>query len=257
MKTQLLLLPLLAVAPLGASAQPTSQTTAPKISIDPAAKALLDKATATYKGARSLRIVIAEGANGKERGTSTVSLSPTGFLGIARKSGTTSMQLLLDGHNFYAIQGTSYRKVAALPASTLQLLGAYGGPPGQFLWAMIEGKNPIETMQTLLSKPPFKNLRSNTVALGERVVDGESLSGVQSNLFFQAPTLNGGTVPQNLQYTVWFGGSPLMLRRIQGRTARNGKIDTITEKITDQQINQTFAPNTFKFDPTGMAPIKR
>ncbi len=257
MKFHLLALPLVAFLPACATAQPkpAAETTgaAPQSPIDPAAKALLERAMATYKDAPGIRYRVANSVDGKDQGASSLAFSRPNLLSVERQIGKETFRLLLDGSDFYVVQGATYRKQPAPPATgTPTLMGGVGGASGQLIGAMLDGKNPLDAMQTLYSQAPFQNFKGSTVALAPRVVDGDVLSGIQSTFSFGIPRPDGkvGTISQQL--TAWFGGKPLSLRRVQTRYTQNGKVTTISEKILDQQLSPTFEEGAFKFNDTGL-----
>lgn len=258
MKSQLFALPVVALLPACAHAQiqnlPSAPTTtAASTGVDPAAKALLARATATYKSASGLSFRSSITANGKDGGASNISFSRPNLLSATRQSGATTMRILLDGSDLYVVQGTSFRKSPAPAVAVSQLLGGFTS--GQLIGAMLDGKDPISAMGSTYSKAPFKNYKSRTVALAPRVIDGDVYSGVQSSFSFDVPTQGGATQTIGEQVTAWFGGSPLVLRRVQTRMTQNGKINTLTEKLSDQQISPTFAEDAFKFNETGLKPV--
>ena len=257
MKFHLLALPLVAFLPACATAQlkPATETTeaAPQSPIDPAAQALLERAMATYKDATGIRFRVANSVDGKDRGASNLAFARPNLLNIERQIGENTMRLLLDGSDFYMVQGTTYRKLPAPPATgTPALMGGVGGTSGQLIGAMIDGKNPIEALQTLYSTKPFQNFKGSTVALAPRVVDGDVLSGIQSTFSFGIAQPGGKAMTITQQITAWFGGAPLSLRRVQTRYTQGDKVSTMSEKISDQQISPTFEEGAFKFNDTGL-----
>ncbi len=260
MKSQLFALPLLALLPACARAQVQNLPSAPgaktaSAPVDAAAKALLARATATYKGASGLSYRSSNIVNGKDGGGSSISFSRPNLLSATRQSGATAMRILLDGSSLYVVQGTSFRKSPAPPVGVSQIIGGLGGTSGQLIGAMLDGKDPFAAMGGTYSKAPFKNYKSRTVALAPRVINGDVYSGVQSTFSFGVPTQGGAVQNISEQITAWFGGSPLVLRRVQTRLTQNGKVNTLGEKLSDQQISPTFADDAFKFNDSGLKPV--
>jgi peroxiredoxin/outer membrane lipoprotein-sorting protein len=253
------LLPLLALAPIAASAQ-TKPKTAPQISIDPAAKALTDRAMATYKNAVGLRFRVASTMDESNLGTEIVSFSRPGLLKINGSSPDNPLKFLLDGKNYYSVRFAAYRKQPASAMAASSLFGMSGSDSGPFIADMLQGKNPIESCNNSYLKSdsastPTKGFNSTTVAVAPRLTDGELLSGTQTTLTYDYPDDNGSISKINTRITAWFGGSPLMLRRTEMRYMSNGEPGfTMTDRIFDQQLNPKFAPDTFKFNATGLKP---
>lgn len=242
------------MAPVVASAQ--SQA-APQIKTEPAANVLLDRATATYKGASGIRYRALNTFNGKSLNTTTVAFSRPNLLSIEVQYGKTTRRKLYDGANFYSVSDGTYRKDASPSKTALPLLSVmgYGETSGQLIGAMLDGKNPIEFLQSLYLGEVGKNLKANTIALAPRVVDGDVLSGIQStySFSFEMPESGGKTEKVSEQLTAWFGGSPLVLRRVQLRgTHDDGKIYTRSEKIIDQGLSPTFETDSFKWNDAGL-----
>ena len=261
MKSQLLAAPLVAFLPACAMAQTESLPPAPSmakagVSIDAASSSLLYRAMQTYKNASGLRLSVGASINGKDSVSSQIAFSRPKLVSVERGSGKEALRLLVDGKDLYIVQGTSYRKQTA-PAElgAAQLLGGSGGIAGQLIGSMLDGKNPLFSMGSAYTKAPFKNYKSHTVALAPRVIDGDVLKGVQSSFSFDVPTQSGATQTINEQLTAWFGGSPLALRRVQTRYTQNGKTNTLSEKISNQQISPTFEADAFKFNDAGLKPV--
>ena len=251
MKFHLLAVSLFGLVPACAVAQtpnpPKVAAKVPIVSIDPAATALLERATASYKGASGISYHILTSSKGKSSGVSSIQFANPNLLSVASKSGKDSVRVLVDGSNLYIVQGTSYRKMPAPPGFNL----ASSSPgSGQLLAAMIEGKNPIEAMQAAYTSSG-SHLQGKTIALAPRIVDGDVLSGVQTT-FSVSSSGRGAGLNLKEQATAWFGGSPMLLRRVQLMLSINGKDVAIQEKILDQQLSPAFAEDTFKFSDSGL-----
>ncbi|RYX82965.1 TlpA family protein disulfide reductase [bacterium] len=259
MKIQLLALPLVALLPACAKAQlqslPSAPTAVAGATMDSAAIKLLDRATANYKGASGLRFRASSTLNGKEVGNSKVSFSGPKMLSAERQSGKNSLRLLLNGDNFYVVQGSEYSKQTAPPGGSVQLLGTLGSTSSEMIAAMLDGKNPISTMLNQYTQAPFQGFKSSTTALAPRVLDGDVLSGVQSNSVFNMKARDGAAHAYGHQVTAWFGGSPFALRRVQTRYTVDGKVLTLSERVFEQDLSPTFDADVFKFNGAGLKPI--
>ena len=254
MKIHFLFLPLLSMAPVAALAQ--SQA-APQIKTEPAVNVLLDRATATYKAASGIRYRALNTFNGKSLNTTDVAFSRPNLLSIEIQYGKTTRRKLYDGANFYSVSDGTYRKDVSPSATALPLLSVmgYGETSGQLIGAMLDGKNPIEFLQNIYSGGPVKNYNASTIVLAPRVVDGDVLSGIQHtySYSFEMPESGGKMEKVSEQLTAWFGGTPLVLRRVQLRgTHSDGKIYTRSEKIIDQGLSPTFEASAFKWNDAGL-----
>jgi peroxiredoxin/outer membrane lipoprotein-sorting protein len=259
MKSHFFLLPLLAMAPVAASAQakpvtkavtkPTAPS-APQISMAPAAKALLDRATATYKSAQSLSFHIAMGADGKDVGQISALFQRPNLISLNR-TGPSSVRALDDGTNLYITQGATFQKDPAPKENVIGDLGI-AGLTGVALGQMLDGKNPVEYFQTIYSQKPFSKVNIKTVALPARMMDGQMMSGVRSNMSFELSL--GKEAPKHLsqQMTFWFGGPQTLLQRLEVSHLAEGKNSVSSEKISAQKLNPAFTPDTFKFNDAGL-----
>ncbi|BCM91517.1 thiol-disulfide oxidoreductase ResA [Abditibacteriota bacterium] len=259
MKIQMLALPLAVLLPACAKAQTPSLPPAPKpmaaAPIEPAATALLARATENYKVATGLSFRVSSTLNGKEVGTSRVLFSRPKMLVAERQSGKNTLRLLLNGEDFYVVQGTQYRKSAAPPVGISELLQSTGGTTSEMIAAMIDGKNPVEALQSQYVAAPFQGFKGRTVALAPRVIDGDVFSGIQSTFNFGMKGRDGVAHAYSNQVTAWFGGAPFALRRVQSRYTVDGKILTLSEKIFQQEFSPTFGADDFKFNDTGLKPV--
>ena len=268
MKTRLFLLPLLAIAPLSALALPTrtvqptaappktappktaAASTAPQISMDPAAKALLERATAAYKGLNGLSFDVAMSADGKDTSQTSASFQRPNLISLNR-TGASSVHAVNDGTNLYVAQGTTFQKD---PAPKENVIGSLGiaGLAGVAMGQMLDGKNPVEYFQTIYSQKPFSKVKITTVALAPQMVDGQTMSGVRSNMSFELSL--GKETPKLLsqQLTFWFSGPNTLLQRIEVSRTVEGKSRLSTEKVSAQKLNPLFASETFKFNETGL-----
>ncbi len=258
MKIQMLALPLVALLPACAQAVTPVLPNAPRPApapIEIPAKALLDRATANYKDATGLRFRVSSTLNGKEVGTSRLLFSRPNMLVAERQSGKNMLRLLLNGSDFYVVQGTDYRKMDAPAVPVSQLMASAGGTTAQMIGAMLDGKNPVEALQSEYLQAPFQGFKGRTAALAPRVLDGDVLSGVQSTFSFSMKARDGSSHGYGNQVTAWFGGSPFALRRVQTRYTVDGKIITLSEKVFEQELNPTFDADAFKFNDTGLKPV--
>ena len=236
------------LAAVGAQGQ--TKAKAPRISIDAKAKGLLDKATATYKTAKGLRYDQETLVDGKTLTHTRVSFARPNRVRVDNLSSQPVSPLwIMDGQNLHGIMttGIHYSKEKA-PVSGVQFLRERT-LEGQFLADMLSGKSPFDpTQASFKDAPPFKGRLDS---LSPRTVDGELCSGIKLSLFSPASGDDGG--PQSLEVTMWFG-KRATLNRTQGIVRDEGKTSVSRTRLWNQQLNPTFAPNTWKFDPTGLRP---
>jgi peroxiredoxin/outer membrane lipoprotein-sorting protein len=265
MKSHLFLLPLLAMAPVAASAQTQTQiqtnapATAPQISVDPAAKALLEEAIAGYKKLNGVSFEVASseavnGVAGKDVARSAVSFQKPNLLRVQKQEGSSSTRVVTDGTAGYWTQGTSYHKIAASPNTVNVAIGSAGlsNEAGTFVIRMMKGANPLDQSRSVFNRAPFLNFKSTTVALAPQLFDGETLRGVRCDISFEFPSNTRAPQLISHQMTFWFGGANTLLQRVEEvRTV--GSLRTVTtEKISAQTPDPTFTPDTFKFDASGL-----
>lgn len=253
---RLFLLSLLALAPVVTLAQTKAKVpeTAPQISIDPAAKALLDETTATYKGLNSLSYEVVTSTGGKDVDHSSASFQRPNLLRAQTQRGSTLLYVVNDGSNLYRVIGTSYSKSPSGADNAVDVDNALSplgiaGTAGDVLGQMLGGKNPVEFFQNLYSHGEFDHFKSTTVALPPQLVDGEMLRGVRSNFSYQFSLNANQHAADSREMTFWFAGPQALLRRVDGR----GPGEPLwSQKIRAQHFNPTFAPGTFQFDTTGL-----
>jgi outer membrane lipoprotein-sorting protein len=245
MKKYFLLLPLLALLPVAASAQP--KPNAPQISIDPAAKALLDRAMATYKAATGLRYDQRNFVNGETLSHTRVTFAHPNRVRIDDLSSKPVTPLwLLDGTNIYAVTGTRFDKLSAESVSGVEFLDEHT-VEGQFIGAMLSGESVLDLMQES-SGFPSSAVRARFDFLKPRLVDGEMFSGVRGSVSARAEK-NANT--SSVEMTMWFDKGA-MLRRIQGIITDKAKPHIVRTRIWNQQLNLEFAPDTWKFNDAGL-----
>ncbi|BCM91518.1 thiol-disulfide oxidoreductase ResA [Abditibacteriota bacterium] len=250
MKNLSALLLLLAVAPGGAVAQPNatpSQTT-----VEPAAKTLLDGVTATYHAAKGVRFKLVV----DEKNTQShfaVSFQKPNLLRVETHATGQPTKFVSDGKARYSVEGTTYKR-EPLPEQAEMLWAPMNNGTGFLMSAMLDGHSPIVALQKALKSAPFPNPRMTVVVPPLAVVDGVSLNGVKINLLTS-------TTPKSTPSSVsviylWFDPVGL-LSRISTSSVEGKTIEKSTEQISDQQLDPTFAPDTFKFNATGLklAPI--
>jgi len=256
MKTHLLLLPLLAMCPALAFAQPKAAPTktAPQISIDPAAQALMDKATATYKAAQGIRFEVESNVDGKANGQSSVVFSRPNLLRLNSKGFPFSQQVVGDGTAFYSVEKASYSKFPVTSGRGRVFLSLFSaGESASLIGLMLNGQNPLTLIRQMAKSRYVQSVKMSALALPPQVVDGSVASGVKLDVS-QRMVVNGkASSPQSSQFILWFGGDST-LRRIQSsdNTPQNGKTRLMRERVFNQQLNPTFPPDTFKFDATGL-----
>lgn len=256
MKTHLFLLPLLALCPALALAQPkvAPTKTAPQISIDPAAQALMDKATAAYKAARGIRFEVETNQNGKTVAGSSVAFYRPNLLSVELKGSSPAHKTLNDGSFVYIVQGKSFRKFPVTYGQGRMSIAAYaGGTSASIIDLMLKGQNPLNELHRDMSSIGVSSARLLVSALPRQMVDGSVASGVRLDI--TARTFFAGKLSpiEVSQIIFWFGGDST-LRRVQFTESarRNRATYVIRERVINQQLNPTFAPDTFKFDPTGL-----
>lgn len=239
------------IAPVVASAQP--ETKAPQISIDPAAKALLDKATATYKAANGLSFesVLNEGHSLPR--VTQVKVSRPNLLRVdffPKGQSSQSTRLVSDGQNvylinFYLASAASYQKMEHEAAIVKWLHNVTDAT--EVIAPMLEGKNPLDSL-VWKYQPSATGSEVRVESLGARLIDGDVLRGVRVKYAVKETS-------QSNENTMWFG-SDSTLRRYQVLLKRNSSrgIQTFTaqEKISNQQLNPQFPLDTFKADLTGL-----
>lgn len=217
------------------------------------AKKLLDRATATYAGASGLSFRTTSMANGEADLATSIIYAGPGKLAAQASYGDNTQRFLLNDDAYHFIFGTSYSKELAPAGGSTELMSQLGSSGARMISLMLSGQDPLQGSLAQYSRSPFEGFHSETRALPPRVVDGDVLSGVQCNSRFVQKARDGRHVYQD-QITAWFGGSPIVLRRVQRITKVNGKAITVTEKILDQKLNPDFLDTTFKFDDTGLKP---
>ena len=248
MKPHLFSLPLLALSPVVALAQP--KPNAPQISIDPAAKALLNRATATYKAATGLRYDQQTFINGETLSHTRVTFAHPNRVRIDDLSSKPITPLwLLDGTNIYAVMGTRFQKLSAKSVSGVEFLDEHTFE-GQFIGAMLSGKSVLDFMQESSEDPSVLTVRARLDFLKPQLVDGEIASGVRVRGTFSARA-GASTVPESLEMTMWFDKSA-MLRRVQGIVSDKDKPQIVRTRLWNQQLNPEFAPDTWKFNDAGL-----
>jgi thiol-disulfide isomerase/thioredoxin len=259
MKPHLFVFPLLALLPLQVLAQAPAAPLAPQpvggVTIDPAARAVLDRAIKNYKGASGIRFSSGS-SDGVASNTALVRYSSPSLLRVDTRREQKPTTLLLDGSYAYRIWGDEYRKMPADYGQVSPLAVGMVGNLGLMMAGMMAGRNPIEAKVEIYSQLPFEGLKSRTVALGARVVDGDVLQGIQSTMTYAIEGQAGTAMRE--QTTAWFGGSPFLLRRLQ--TITSGGLahikSTLSEKIVDQELSPSFAPDTFVFKAAGLKRVR-
>jgi len=256
MKTHLLFLPLLALAPIAALAQPKAapRKTAPQITIDPAAQALLDKATATYKAAQGIRFEVESNVNGKVASQNSVAFARPNLLRLEVKAPSKLQVAVSDGTSFYLVRGTSFQKSSITDGrGPIFLTLTPAGQSGELIGAMLKGQNPLAQFRQFMDSPIIHNAKLSASSLPPQMVDGNVASGVKLNFSAQILMRGGRSSFETGQATLWFGGDST-LRRTQFTASAPGSKQTLVlrERVVNQKLNPTFAPDTFKFDPTGL-----
>ncbi len=257
---RLFLLSLMALAPIAASAQTTTQAheTTPQVSVEPQAKALLDHAITAYRNAKEIRLQVVRTENGKPTRTfqNSFQFQKPNLFRAQRKEGATSFLVVSDGGSLYFVAHGTYQKA---PASTesVALFAGVGGVSALCVNALMNGENPLSLQEKIFTGSPdlFRNFRSTTVELAPRKFGDSLLRGVQFQMSAEGHG-HGKTERISKQRTLWFDGASFLLKRVEDRDLTPEKTSyPLIEEITEQQLNPTFAPDAFKFDPTGLKPF--
>jgi len=256
MKTHFCPLPLLALCPALALAQPKAAPTktAPQISIDPAAQALMDKATATYKMARGIRFEVEGSTDGKVTSQNSVTFARPNSLQLEIKDFPDQQKVVGDGSYFYLVRGTSYRKFPAVKGWAEYFLSLH--PAGQcatIIGQMLTGKNFLADFRQQMSESDIQSAKISFSLLPSQVVDGGVASGVQLDMAIRTSSEDTMSYLDTSQIILWFGADST-LRRLTNtyKSTRNGVPIVLKERVFNQKLNPTFAPDTFKFDSTGI-----
>lgn len=255
MKSHFFLLPLLALAPVAASAQ-IKPTTAPPISVAPAAKILLDQATATYQGAKGIRFHLSVNENKIQR-DNVVSFQKPNLLRVETSSASNSGRpslVVFDGKSRFSVQGKTFGRQpvpAQIPVS--ESLGTVlNSGTGYLIVAMMEGRSPVVEIQNLLARNP-KDVRMVVTLANPALIGGDVLRGVKIQLLPRAAKAGQGEASD---IGLWFGADGL-LRRVSTHDVTSGRTFISVEQISEQQLDPAFAPDTFKFNATGLQPDGR
>ena len=246
MKTQFLLLSLLAVAPVASLAQP--QKSSLQVVVAPEAKTLLDGVTATYHAAKAVRFKLVE----KERDastTSSVSFQKPNLLRVEKTKGTSVTQLIADGKGVYIVQGTTYKRSDSPQEVATLWQSQLNNGTGFLMAAMLKGRSPVAVMQEAFADTSSKSPKLTVKVPPPAVVDGMALHGVKMSV--SADLTGKGVQSPMMDVYVWFGADGL-LSRISTTYARGRTTSTTLERISEQELDPTFAPDTFKFNATGL-----
>ncbi|RYG63242.1 hypothetical protein EON80_21620, partial [bacterium] len=255
MKKTLPLFLSLAIAPLAHAAPvtPPIPNAAPTSSMTPAAKALLDRATVTYKNAKGLHFRTLNTVGGEEDISTRIDFSGPKKVIAEAHFGNNTFRSILNNDEFHTvINDSTYSKGNTPTGSGTELLTGLGSDSSQLIASMLEGKNPVEDMLSQYATFPYLGLKSKTVALAPRPLDGAVLNGVRLDFNCSLKSKDGGIQPFRKQLTLWFGGSPLALRRLQRWESMGGQTVIVTEKVFEQNFNPTFADDTFNFKEAGL-----
>jgi thiol-disulfide isomerase/thioredoxin len=238
------------IAPQAATASPAS--------MDPAALAILERAIATYRGVSSLSFKHTYISEGKLRFPTLLRYSREGKLQTGElqsvKLRTDSVRrgkkftYLYDGSHIYDVAADQYRATPVRKTDAPTFWRA--GTAGEIIGAMLTGKNHLADTQRSLSQLPAGDYRSDIIALGPQVLDGEMLVGIQETSFTRFDKKD--KVGTRTQLRAWFGGTPFALRRMQVHTTHQGETFTLGERVTEQEFSPTFPEETFVFDDAGL-----
>jgi len=256
MKIPLLWLPLLALAPVVATAQPQTvpQQTIPRLTIDPAAQALLDQATATYKAAKGIRFKVEASIDGKVGSQNSVAFARPNLLRLENKDSPDQQKTVGDGTSLYIVRGTSFQKLPATDINTQNFVDLNSaGQSGRLIGIWLRGRDPLAQFHQPIKSPTTRSSKLSVSALPPQMVDGNVATGVRMNFLVQSFRRGKLLPPQRWEITLWFGSNST-LRHFQFIPDTSGGKPTLVlrERVFNQQLNPTFAPDTFKFDPTGL-----
>jgi peroxiredoxin len=252
MKLQFLALSLIALAPLPSWAQTPQPPEIPKAPLlsemDPAVRAIVERAIGTYKGATRISYNVNGSIIGIQTGPSRVRyLAPDKLKILTGGRGLPSQDLFI-GSDLTKVIGNEYGKFS-WPSGRSPLTSSEAGNFGMMIAAMIAGEAPIGKPSENLSVPGLADATTRTVVLKPRKFDGELLDGIEETSSIRAP---GDKSPTITQTRAWFGGTPYMLRRVESNIILNGEDNINLEVISDQKLSPEFPPSTFVFNPAGL-----
>jgi peroxiredoxin len=251
MKPQFFIWPLAVLLPLHAGAQaplpqPTPEGEAPKdapkqerVTFEPAAEAILEQATRSYRGASGISYRVVASRNGGPGNEEWIRYSSPNKLRIDYGPGSKLKPWQMTAKNVVIERLDDSGNVLQPKQKVHLLAGVWGGDTGEHIGSMMTGRPPINIVRETLRQGSLQNFTSHTIALGPRVVGSQSLLGVRRTMTYQGPTPRD---PQRrVETTLWFGGAPLLLRSVHTRWSNNGKVGTRSETIVEQQLSPDFS----------------
>jgi peroxiredoxin len=252
MKPFLLVLSLIALGPLQSQAQTSNPPELPKAPLlsemDPAVRAIVERAIQTYRGATRISYNVNGTIIGFPVGPSRVRYLAPDKLKILTGGRGLATQVLFTGTDLTRVIGKEYSKLT-WPAGRSPLTSSEAGNFGRMIAAMMAGEAPIGEPNEDLSVPGLADVKTRTVVLEPRQFDGELLNGIEET---RSMLTSGDRSPTVTQTTAWFGGTPYMLRRVESNIILNGEDNRDVEVITDQKLSPEFPASTFVFNPTGL-----
>ena len=242
------------MAPVVASAQPQPKT-ALQISVEPAAKELLDRATATYRAAQGVRFSLAVKENNIQR-QSFISFQKPNLLRVQTRSVAPAngnlLTLVVDGKAHYSVEGKTYKRETLSPTTKpLDLWSrVLSGGTGLLLLGMMEGRSPITQIQDIFADGRIPgNVRMNVTSASPALIDGDMLRGARIKMSLSDP--KKVQTGDGLDIGLWFSSDGL-LRRISTRDVMGARTLVTTEQLSAQELNPTFAEGTFTFNAAGL-----
>ena len=245
------LLSFLALAPATCLAQTKPDTTASamSVSIDPAASALLDVASAQYRSATGVRFDVTVTEN-KKVTRSRVSFRKPNLLRIENTSSgdaSRTFTLVSDGKMRTLVRGKTFESRALSGEMTQMWTEALSNGTGFAIPMMLQGKSVIGELRKMAQQAPgAANMKMNVTLPAPMTVGGEMLSGIKFNLSSDKPLKNNTVVH------FWFGADGLLRRVTTSDVSSTNRRFESTEVISNQQLSPTFASNAFAFNATGL-----
>ncbi len=249
MKNPFLLLSLLAIPCV---AQPKAPPAPSPVTVDPAAKTLLDGVTTTYHAAKGIRFKLVvnetQANKGKSQSSYSVSFQKPNLMRLETTSKEQTTKVISDGKASYTVMDTTYKR-GDLPGEAKELWSSLNSGTGILTSEMLEGRSPLAVLQGIAKDMPGSKPTLAVSVPPPATVEGVALHGVKFNFSQQKAGASASTSAMVIY--VWFGPDEL-LRRVSTSVVLDGGNFQSTEQISDAELNPTFAPDTFKFSATGL-----
>ncbi len=266
MKTHLLLLSLLALAPVVASARSHAKTppAAPFLEIDPAARQLLNQAREKYASLRSLSFEVSSQAGGEKTGRSTVRFQAPNSLVLTQERNGKTQTITCFGNRIFVDRGATFSDLsipnaAGLP--TLQVprqtvldlvsgVGAEGTGVGNTIADWLQNEAILDDPR-LAESGKKHGFRVRVSTLAPKAINGALLRGIKTQIL---PT-NANSSASASERILWFDLQAPLLRRVEGSfSLKNEKPTVLVDTLFNQRLNPTFSPAAFDFAPGNRIP---